>query len=217
VVTAQRGTFAAANPWRFSSEFAEGDTETVYYNYRHYGPIMGRWLQRDELQDDDIRHLLYQFVENDSVAKSDVLGNKSNPGNRMPRIPSPKPPIDPYVPIPEGPAVRSDGSIADAWASALAMTYRSEAFAILSGISMCSSKDPYAAPSLPPKNGAAIRSCNFKCCVVSYLAYTLGDNDLFYLESAAVLDMSCDNAKSAPGLWAVYPNFVRRFFYKDWR
>ena len=156
-------------------------------------------------------------VENDSVAKSDGLGNKSNPGNRMPGIPSPKPPIDPYVPIPEGPAVRSDGSIADAWASALATTYRSEAFAILSGISMCSSKDPCAAASLPPENGAAIRSCNCKCCVVSYLAYKLGDNDLFYLESAAVLDMSCDNAKSAPGLWAVYPNFVRRFFYKDWR
>ncbi|MGN0854166.1 MAG: hypothetical protein ACI4R9_01450 [Kiritimatiellia bacterium] len=32
---------AASNPWRFSSEYAEDDTATVYYNYRHYEPVMG--------------------------------------------------------------------------------------------------------------------------------------------------------------------------------
>ena len=42
-----RGTSAAVNPFRFSSEYAEDDTATVYYNYRHYEPVMGRWLQRD--------------------------------------------------------------------------------------------------------------------------------------------------------------------------
>lgn len=58
---------------------------------------------------------------------------------------------------------------------------------------------------------------NGENCVVSYLAYAIGDNDLFYLESAAVFHMPCDKAKSTPGLWSVYPNFERRFYYKDWR
>ena len=42
-----RGTSASTNPFRFSSEYAEDDTATVYYNYRHYDSVMGRWLQRD--------------------------------------------------------------------------------------------------------------------------------------------------------------------------
>ena len=46
-VTAQRGVYAASNSWRFSSEYAEDDTATVYYNYRHYEPVTGRWLSRD--------------------------------------------------------------------------------------------------------------------------------------------------------------------------
>ena len=50
-VIAQRGTFAATNPWRFSSEYAEDDTATVYYNYRHYEPVSGRWLQRDPAEE----------------------------------------------------------------------------------------------------------------------------------------------------------------------
>jgi RHS repeat-associated protein len=48
-LTAQCGISAASNPWRFSSEYAEDDTATVYYNYRHYEPETGRWLQRDTL------------------------------------------------------------------------------------------------------------------------------------------------------------------------
>ena len=39
-ITTQRGLAATANPWRFSSEFAEGDIATVYYNYRHYEPAI---------------------------------------------------------------------------------------------------------------------------------------------------------------------------------
>ena len=46
-VTMRYGTFSVANPWRFSSEFAEDDTAMVYYNYRHYEPMMGKWLRRD--------------------------------------------------------------------------------------------------------------------------------------------------------------------------
>lgn len=50
-VSALSGTSAALNPWRFSSEYAEDDTMTVYYNYRHYEPMTGRWLARDLLEE----------------------------------------------------------------------------------------------------------------------------------------------------------------------
>jgi len=46
-VLVMRGVEAQSNPWRFSSEYAEGDSATVYYNYRHYEPIAGRWMCRD--------------------------------------------------------------------------------------------------------------------------------------------------------------------------
>lgn len=48
-VIAQRGVSAAANPWRFSIEYAEDDIATVYYNYRHYEAAMGRWMNRDPI------------------------------------------------------------------------------------------------------------------------------------------------------------------------
>ena len=48
-IVAQRGTTDSDNPWRFSNEYADDDTGTVYYNYRHYEPVTGRWLRRDIL------------------------------------------------------------------------------------------------------------------------------------------------------------------------
>ena len=38
---------SVANPWRFSSEFADDEIGCVYYNYRHYDQITGRWIIRD--------------------------------------------------------------------------------------------------------------------------------------------------------------------------
>ena len=38
---------AVANPFRFSSEYTDDALGLVYYNYRHYEPVMGRWLLRD--------------------------------------------------------------------------------------------------------------------------------------------------------------------------
>ena len=75
-VIAQRGASAAANPWRFSSEFAEDDTATVYYNYRHYEPEMGRWMSRDPIEQFYLMRksklevyrsgggVIYQFIRN---------------------------------------------------------------------------------------------------------------------------------------------------------
>ena len=51
-VATLHGASATDNPWRFSCEYAEVDTATVYYNYRHYEPEAGRWSQRDPLSID---------------------------------------------------------------------------------------------------------------------------------------------------------------------
>jgi hypothetical protein len=40
------GASAMLNPWRFSSEYADIESSTVYYNYRHYAAIDGLWLSR---------------------------------------------------------------------------------------------------------------------------------------------------------------------------
>ena len=62
-VILQRGESAATNPWRFSSEYAEDDTATIYYNYRHYEPVMGRWLSRDPVGEEDGLNI-YVFIDN---------------------------------------------------------------------------------------------------------------------------------------------------------
>ena len=64
VLTVSRGTSAAANPWRFSSEHAEDDTATVYYNYRHYESMMGRWTEKDPSEG-------LKLFKHDEVAASD--------------------------------------------------------------------------------------------------------------------------------------------------
>ena len=46
-VTVATGPFAAVNPYRFSSEYHDAALGCVYYNYRHYNPLDGRWMSRD--------------------------------------------------------------------------------------------------------------------------------------------------------------------------
>ena len=79
-LTVSRGASAADNPWRFSSEYAEDDTATVYYNYRHYEPVMGRWMARDPLFESAGANLI-AFVGNDVLDYIDMFGlslGKSN-------------------------------------------------------------------------------------------------------------------------------------------
>jgi RHS repeat-associated protein len=72
-VTAQTGVSAGANPWRFSSEYAEDDTAMVYYNYRHYDSGSGSWLNRDPLSENGGLNL-YMMARNSCVTRFDVLG-----------------------------------------------------------------------------------------------------------------------------------------------
>ena len=72
-VTMQSGTSSAANLWRFSSECAEDDTATVYYNYRFCEPESGRWGCMDPVADAGGLNL-YGFVRNQVCDSYDVLG-----------------------------------------------------------------------------------------------------------------------------------------------
>ena len=62
-VALQTGALASVNPFRFSCEYAEDDTATVYYNYRHYEPVLGRGLVRDPIEEQG-GLLIYGFGRN---------------------------------------------------------------------------------------------------------------------------------------------------------
>jgi RHS repeat-associated protein len=95
-VTVQRGESVMANPWRFSSEYAENETETVYYNYRHYNPNEGRWVYRDLFENlvlaarlhpwRSSQENLYSAVNNrtsfavDALGLTDVVSDQEFPG-----------------------------------------------------------------------------------------------------------------------------------------
>lgn len=73
-VTAQSGALASVNSFRFSSEYAENDLSLAYYNYRHYEPVMGRWLSRDPIEESG-GLLLYSMCNNSPLNLFDERGS----------------------------------------------------------------------------------------------------------------------------------------------
>ena len=77
-VVAQSGERALENPWRFSCEFADDVIGLVYYNYRHYDPVMGRWLRRDPIEELEHQDIFvsscYGYVGNFVPCRYDLLG-----------------------------------------------------------------------------------------------------------------------------------------------
>ena len=61
-------------PIQWSSEYNDTETALVYYNYRHYNPVDGRWLGRDRLGESDWLNV-YGFVKNGSSMYYDQNGN----------------------------------------------------------------------------------------------------------------------------------------------
>ncbi|UDQ96743.1 RHS repeat-associated core domain-containing protein [Lentisphaerota bacterium WC36G] len=93
------------NVFKFSSEYAEKETGLVYYNYRYYNPVNGKWLNRDPIEEYGAWNI-YNFIYNDSINYIDILGlsfhgiigsnsrnHKENyPHYYVPRKPKPKDP-----------------------------------------------------------------------------------------------------------------------------
>lgn len=63
-----------AQPIQWSSEFYDSEIGMVYYNYRHYNPLDGRWTSRDSLMEKGGINL-YGFVEGRMPYTTDYRGN----------------------------------------------------------------------------------------------------------------------------------------------
>ena len=61
------------NPFRFSSEVFDSETGLIYYNYRYYNPNLGRWINRDPIEEQGGWNL-YTIVQNCTVNIVDALG-----------------------------------------------------------------------------------------------------------------------------------------------
>jgi RHS repeat-associated protein len=72
-VSVHTGVLAAVNPFRFSSECVDDALRLVYYNFRHYEPVVGRWLRRDPIGENGGLNN-YSFLHNDILRLSDYLG-----------------------------------------------------------------------------------------------------------------------------------------------
>jgi RHS repeat-associated protein len=67
------GPRAKANPFRFSTKFAEDETGLVFYGYRYFSPSLGRWISSDPSQGRFGRNL-YAFCRNRAGNSVDVDG-----------------------------------------------------------------------------------------------------------------------------------------------
>ena len=69
------GPAAHLNPIQWSSEIYDPELALVYYNYRHYNPTDGRWINRDPIAERGGFNL-YGFARNMCSFFSDYLGQK---------------------------------------------------------------------------------------------------------------------------------------------
>ena len=67
------GTVAAEMPFRFSTKYQDAETGLLYYGYRYYDPITGRWLSRDLIGEEGGLNL-YSCVTNDFTNNIDLFG-----------------------------------------------------------------------------------------------------------------------------------------------
>ena len=123
--------FCMYNPFRFSSEYADNALGLVYYNYRHYNPVDGRWTSRDVYN--IIPNCDYLFMNNAALLEFDYLGRKGmsvpyartlrprafkkrNPGNRRLSAPQQKKGVLPYpepTPSPNKDTIEGIGNALD--------------------------------------------------------------------------------------------------------
>lgn len=72
-LTSSSGDRAEENAFRFSTKYRDNETGFYYYGYRYYDVEMGRWINRDPL-DEHGGYNLYTFVVNNPVSLYDFIG-----------------------------------------------------------------------------------------------------------------------------------------------
>lgn len=72
----QSGSLADSFSYRFSTKYLDLETNFYYYGYRFYSPTLGRWLNRDPLEEHGGKNLYY-FCRNNAIDNLDFLGLSS--------------------------------------------------------------------------------------------------------------------------------------------
>jgi len=67
------GTYATANPFRFSTTWFDTETGLSYYGYRYYNTRLGRWISRDPIGERSGLDL-YGFIGISPANQVDLLG-----------------------------------------------------------------------------------------------------------------------------------------------
>ncbi len=67
------GSMADDFAFRFSTKYFDAETSLYYYGFRYYNPEMGRWLNRDPIEEQGGVNL-YVFCQNDLIGSVDMLG-----------------------------------------------------------------------------------------------------------------------------------------------
>ena len=67
------GVMARNNPFRFSTKYADDESDLLYYGYRYYKPSTGTWLSKDPIEENGEANL-YGFVCNNPDCYVDTLG-----------------------------------------------------------------------------------------------------------------------------------------------
>jgi RHS repeat-associated protein len=70
---AATGPLAQHHPFRFSTKFTDDETWLVYYGYRYYDPMWGRWLNRDPIEEEGGLNLM-GMVGNNGIIHFDTDG-----------------------------------------------------------------------------------------------------------------------------------------------
>jgi RHS repeat-associated protein len=68
------GPAAEQNRYQFSTKPVEEESRLIYYGYRWYDPITGRWPSRDPIEERGGVNL-YSFVNSEPLNNVDILGN----------------------------------------------------------------------------------------------------------------------------------------------
>ncbi len=71
--TQSAGSYAAANPFRFSTKWFDDETGFGYWGERYYWPELGRWLNRDPIEEAGGVNL-YGYVGNEPISGLDAHG-----------------------------------------------------------------------------------------------------------------------------------------------
>ena len=63
-----------SQPIQWSSEIVDEELGLVYYNWRYYNPIDGRWISRDLKIEESTSHNVYNYIYNKTLFSVDILG-----------------------------------------------------------------------------------------------------------------------------------------------